>query len=375
MATLGIIFSNLHDKNIPELTKDRTMASVPFGCRYRLIDFPLSNMANADIKRVGIITHYNYYSLMRHISNGKEWNLARKDAGLILLPPFVSGCSSDNKKLYTTRLEAIKSISDFIYSSNEEYTVMSDSDVVCNIDLKKLINDHKTNNRDITLVTKSVFVPRGTQASHVAIKSSSGRVEEIYSINADTHGKCNLMINITVIKTDLLKSILSESISTGDNSFTDDVLRKNIGSFNIGEYLYNGPYFCINSLSSFFNANMELLSTDEQNKLFHIESRPIYTNVHSSPPTRFCNNSSVKNCLIADGCKIEGHVRDSVIFRGVKISKGCNVENCILFENTIIDVGCNLKYVITDKNVNITEGATLYGHTNKPFFIEKNTVI
>lgn len=375
MATLGIIFSNLHDKSIPELTKDRTMASVPFGCRYRLIDFPLSNMANADIKRVGIITHYNYYSLMRHLSNGKEWNLARKDAGLILLPPFVSGFSSDNKKLYTTRLEAIKSISDFIYSSTEEYTVMSDSDVVCNIDVNELIYDHKRNNRDITLVTKSVFVPRGTQTSRVAIKSTLGRVTEIYSINSDTHGKRNLMINITVIKTELLKSVLSESISTGDKSFKDDVLRKNISTLNIGEYLYNGPYFCIDSLSSFFHANMELLSTDEQNNLFHVESRPIYTNVHSSPPTRFCNNANVKNCLIADGCKIEGNVRDSVIFRGVRIGKGCNVENCILFENTSVDVGCNLKNVITDKNVNITEGATLYGHTNKPFYIEKNSVI
>ncbi len=375
MATLGIIFSNLHDKNIPELTRDRTMASVPFGCRYRLIDFPLSNMANANINHIGVITHYNYYSLMKHLSTGKEWNLARNNKGLILLPPFVSGYAGENKSLYTTRLEAIKSISDFIYSASEEYTVMSDSDIICNIDINEIIRHHKDNKNDITVVTKRIFIPRGQKNNHVTVKSDDGIIYEISKTQKDTHGNENIMMNITVIKTELLKSIITQTIATGEKSFTEDVIKKGITSYKIGEYLYNGPFLCIDSLSSFYCANMELLEHDLQKNLFSCPSRPIYTNVHSSPPTRYTNSANVKNSLIADGCKIEGNVRDSIIFRGVKIGKGCNIENSILFENTQIGAGATLKYIITEKNVNITEGINLSGHIKKPFFIEKNTII
>ena len=374
MATLGIIFSNLHDKNVPELTRDRTMASVPFGCRYRLVDFPLSNMANADIGRVGVITHYNYYSLMKHLSTGKEWNLARNNAGLVLLPPFVSGYS-ENKSLYSTRLEAIKSISDFILSSNEEYTVMSDSDTVCNIDIKDVIKKHADNGNDITVVTKKTFISRGQNTNHITAKSVNGRITEIAKTTKETQGNVNVLTNITVLKTEMLKSIVTETLATGDKSFTDDVLKKGINQLNIGEYQYDGAYFCIDSLSAFYHANMELLDSEKQKSLFHVNSRPIYTNVHSSPPTRYCSTSNVKNSLIADGCKIEGNVRDSIIFRGVKIAKGCNIENSILFENTHVGAGSCLKYIITEKNVNITEGITLTGHIKKPFFIEKDTII
>ena len=120
---------------------------------------------------------------------------------------------------------------------------------------------------------------------------------------------------------------------------------------------------------------MELLSREAQKALFHLKERPIYTNVHSSPPTRYCNASNVKNSIIADGCKIEGRVRDSIIFRGVNIGKGCNIENCIIFENTQISSGATLKYILAEKNVTITEGISLCGHIKKPFFIDKNSFI
>ena len=114
MSAFGLIFSNIHDQNIPELTGRRTMASVPFGCRYRLIDFALSNMVNSGITTVGIITHNNYQSLLDHIGTGKDWDLARRSGGIKLLPPFVA--SYDNAsatKLYTTRLEAMMGAMNF----------------------------------------------------------------------------------------------------------------------------------------------------------------------------------------------------------------------------------------------------------------------
>ena len=375
MATLGIIFSNLHDKNITELTRDRTMASVPYGCRYRLIDFPLSNMANAGIHHIGVITHYNYSSLMKHLTTGKEWDLARNENGLVLLPPFVSGYSEKNNSLYSTRLEALKSISAFINDAKEEYTVMADSDVICNIDLKDVIQFHDEMRSDITVVVKKKFIPRGSKATHTIVDSKDGCICEISSTTPETHGEKNVLMNITVTKTEFLKSILCHTLATGEKSFTEDVLKKGLDKYRFTSYVYKGAYFCIDSLSAFFEANLELLNGEIRKSLFHTPSRPIYTNIHYSPPTRYCNESSVSNSLIADGCRIDGCVKNSIIFRGVKVGKGATVENSILFANTQIGPSSNLKFIITEKNVNISESVVLSGHIKKPFFIEKNTII
>ena len=156
MSVVGIIFSNIHDKSIPELTRLRTMASVPFGCRYRLIDFTLSNMVNSGIKHVGIITHYNYQSLMDHLGSGIDWDLARRSGGIQILPPYITAFANTKNFLYTTRLEALKNIASFINECKEEYVVLSDCDVICNIDLNDVIEKHIESGADVTYVTKRV---------------------------------------------------------------------------------------------------------------------------------------------------------------------------------------------------------------------------
>ena len=115
MTAAGLIFSNIHDECLPELTRLRTMASVPFGGRYRLIDFPLSNMVNSGISKVGIITHYNYQSLLDHIGTGKDWDLARRSGGIKILPPFITAYDAKaTNSLYSTRLEALLGVTNFI---------------------------------------------------------------------------------------------------------------------------------------------------------------------------------------------------------------------------------------------------------------------
>ena len=154
MATVaGLIFSNIHDSAIPELTTMRTMASIPFGCRYRLIDFPLSNMVNSGITKMGIITHNNYQSLMDHIGTGKDWDLARRSGGIKILPPFITAYENAGAKLYSTRLEALMGVTNFISRCNEDYIVLSDCDGICNIDLGEVIDAHIANNADMTIVT------------------------------------------------------------------------------------------------------------------------------------------------------------------------------------------------------------------------------
>ena len=153
MKAVGIIFSNIHDNNVPELARIRTLGSIPFGGRYRLIDFPLSNMVNSGIDTVGIITKSNYQSLIDHVGSGKDWDLARKDGGVIILPPFGD---KENKKLYTSRLEALKGVTSFLFRADEEYVVMTDCDAVCRINFNDVIENHIRNRADISLVYKKL---------------------------------------------------------------------------------------------------------------------------------------------------------------------------------------------------------------------------
>lgn len=177
MSAVGIIFSNLHDKNIAELTRQRTMASVPFGCRYRLIDFTLSNMVNSGITHVGVITHYNYQSLMDHIGSGKDWDLARRSGGVQILPPYITAFSNSANFLYNTRLEALKSINSFITNCKEDYVVLSDCDVICNIDLSAILETHVRSGADATFIVKRSYLTKELKAPTVVMESDeNGRL-------------------------------------------------------------------------------------------------------------------------------------------------------------------------------------------------------
>ena len=165
MTAVGLIFSNIHDNNIPELTKMRTLGSVPFGGRYRLVDFALSSMVNSGITKIGIVTHNNYQSLMDHLGNGKDWDLARRSGGIKILPPYISAFeNAASNKYYSSRLEALLGTVNFFNRCNEDYVVMSDCDVICNVDLNDVIEQHIRTEADITFVTKMT-----THSSHETV--------------------------------------------------------------------------------------------------------------------------------------------------------------------------------------------------------------
>ena len=156
MKAAGLIFSNIHDASIPELTKPRTMASIPFGGRYRLIDFALSNMVNSDITTVGLITHNNYQSLLDHIGTGKDWDLARRSGGIRILPPFIPSGTHGDDRLYNTRLQALVGVKNFVENCGADHVIISDCNMICNIDFSDALDNHIANDADITIITKLV---------------------------------------------------------------------------------------------------------------------------------------------------------------------------------------------------------------------------
>ena len=366
-SAIGIIFANLHEESVPELVRKRTMASLLYGGRYRLIDFVLSNMVNSGISTVGLMTSNNYRSLIDHIGNGKDWDLARKDGGVILLPPF----SEKHDKLYTTRLEALGSLTGFLNKRTEKYVVLTDCDYVARLNFEDIINYHEEKNADITIVSRYGETEKTTDFM-ILEADNQGRVNDIkLSPHLAKGTKANIFANVMVLNRQFLLDLVEDSVIHGFTSLESDILAKQFHSLKIYRYDFEGYYASIDSVSSYYKHNMELLDKTVRDELFG--ERDIYTKVRDSAPSKYGENAVVKNSLISDGCEIEGVVENSILFRGVKVGKGAIVRNSIVMQDNIIGQNTSLDCVITDKNVVISDRKTLGGCEALPYYIPKGT--
>ncbi len=366
ISAIGVIFSNLHEENVPELVRRRTMASIPYGGRYRIIDFTLSNMVNSGITTVGLMTSNNYRSLIDHLGSGKDWDLARKDGGIILLPPF----SEKHDKLYTTRLEALSSLTGFLSKRSEKYVVLTDCDCVAKFDISDIIEYHESKNADITMV--SHYGQMDKKSDFILIDAdNTGRVTDLKLSPHLKNSKVNAFVNVMVINRQFLLNLVEDSVIHGFTDFEKDILLKQIDSLKIYRYDFNGYYAGIHSMASYYKHNMELLKKENRDALF--SERDIYTKVRDSAPSKYGENAVVKNSLISDGCEIEGVVENSILFRGVKVGKGSVIRNSIVMQDNFIGAHTTLDCVITDKNVVISDKKTLCGCSEIPYFIQKGT--
>lgn len=366
-STVGVIFSSLNEENVPELTKVRSTGSIPYGGRYRLVDFALSNMVNSGITTVGMITKNNYQSLMDHIGSGKDWDLARKEGGLILLPPY----SDETEILYKNRLEALKGTVSFLRKAKEDFVVIADSDAVYKLDYSKVIDFHVKKNADITMV----YHEHEVKKSHYYMTfetNKDGRITEL-DINPLADGVKKNYVNVMVARTSFLLRLIQNAFQHGYTSFGKDILSPGIKTYKMYGYKLEGYYANIDSLASYFKANYDLLNKDIRNEIFG--DRDVYTKVNDSAPAKFAPTAKVKNSLISDGCLIEGTVENCVLFRGVKVGKGSVVKNCILMSENIVGENCNLAYVVSDKDSVIRDNRVLAGCEIQPYFINKGSLI
>lgn len=367
---LGLIFASINDSTVIDLTKQRTMGSIPFGGRYRLIDFPLSNMVNSGIQEVGVITKSNYGSLMDHLGSGREWDLARKKGGLHLLPPF----SHVGGGVYQGRLEALNNVWNFIDYAKSEYVVMSNCDIITNIDFSDVIAQHEESGADITIVyAKGMYRMDKNVSTNILSVDEDNTVTEVL-VHPDMAGECNICLDMFVMRTEFLKKIVREAASKNQHSLIRDVLQGRKDEFVYKGYQHKGEYFKIDSLESYYKTNLKLQDADVRKSLFDAES-PIYTKTGDNAPVKYGLETVVKNSTIADGCMIEGTVENCVLFRGVKIGKGAVVKNCVLMQGTVVGERCSLESVVTDKEVEISEEKVLTGSPEYPLYLGKKAKI
>jgi len=370
MNMMGIIFSNIYDESLGEISAHRTLASLPFGGRYRLIDFVMSNMVNSGITNVGVITKQNYQSLMDHLGNGKEWDLDRKIDGLFILPPFGVG----QKSVYRGKIEALLGVIRFLERSNEEYVLLSDSNIICNIDYRDMLAKHIASGAEISIITKKETITGQGDAQDLVIRSNlNGDVVDVL-VHYGISGVASCGIGMYIMKRQFLIELLEEARSYSLIDFEREIIQGKHSYIKMNNLEFSGKVLRINNLKRYFEANMALLSTDVRQEIF-FKNGPIYTKIRDEVPSRYEEGAHIKNSLIADGCVILGEVENSILFRGVKIGKDAKVKNCILMQETVIEEQAELDYVIADKEVCITGGRLLMGAPAHQVMIAKGKTV
>ena len=371
MKSMGIVFSNIYDSTLGELTNHRTVASLPFGGRYRQIDFILSNMSNSGIYNIGLITKYNYRSLMDHLGSLNEWDLNRKNEGLVILPPFASG----NTGVYKGKLEALYSAFAFINNPAYDYVVISDSTILCNIDFKLAINKHIESGADITVIANKQQGEEDKRYPFVIKANTKYRATELLIDSKAAVGDF-IGMGMFIISRELLVKALEETHQKGLVHLERDFIQRafNEKLLKVAVYKFDGIVLRNDSISSYFANNMSLLDGKVRAGLF-LREQPIYTKVRDEIPTYYGEGSEVNDSLLADGCTIEGKVDKSILFRGVSVSKGAEIKSSIIMQGAKIGKGARLECVILDKNVTVSDGAVLKGTPEHSVIVKKGETV
>lgn len=369
MNVMGIIFTN--DASLGELTNKRTMASLPFGGRYRQVDFALSNLSCAGIRHVGIISRHNYQSLMNHIGDGEEWGLELEEGGLEFLTPY----AQSETHTYRGKLESLSSAMDFLeYGADDEMVVMIDSAVLSNIDLTDVLNKHVASGKDVTVVTKE-GICNGEKVIDLALKVENGEVTDMmvdYAAPKDFVASMDIFV---LNKQWLIKQV-KEMIARDKFHMDRDLVMGGWqrGKVSVNTYPFKGVAMFNESVGEYYDNSLSLIRKDIREDLFHY-NHTVYTKVRDRVPTYYGETSEIENCLVADGCILEGEVEDSVLFREVTVCKGAEVENCVIMNNAVIGEGAELKYAILDKDVTVTPGAKLIGTKHSPIIVKRGETV
>lgn len=363
---LGFIFAGTLDDKIPELAASRTTASIPVGGKYRVIDFALSNMSNAGINNVGIIAKSNFLSLTDHVGSGSAYDLSKRRSSLTLLTPY-------GGKSFGSYVETIYNMHGYLDNCREEYVLLSPGNVITNFDYTDLFDFHSKNGADITVVYKNGVVPAGYDRPVTVDVDETGKVEQIFVKPSATDEVVNHVLGTILLKKSLLMEEIRKALSLNQLDFKR-LLQDMTGKYKVYGFENTGYTAAISSINSYFNFNMDLMKKEVRDELFN-PKHPIFTKVRDDAPSKYGLNSKIKNCIIAQGCVIDGEVENCVISKGVYVGEGAKLSNCIIMQDTKIGKNTNLNYVIIDKDVVIKDDRSLMGFDSYPIYIAKKSVV
>lgn len=340
------------------LTEYTAKPAVPFGGKYRIIDFPLSNCINSGIDTVGILTQYQPLELNNYIGNGRPWGLNKNYGGAHILPPYSRNGKSE---WYKGTANAIYQNIHFINMYDPEYVLILSGDHIYTMDYNKMLKFHKEKDSDCTI---AVFDVPLNEASRFGIMSADDE-DKIFKFEEKPKNPTSTKasMGIYIFKWDVLKKYLidDENDPESDNDFGKNII-PNLLKDNMGLYAYkfDGYWKDVGTIDSLWEANMDLLDPDSGINLGS-GSNKVYARNYAAPPTEISGSSNVKNSFIAEGCTIKGTVENSIIFTGCVVDKGAHVVDSVVMPDTHIMANSDVLYSIIGESVTVGKNCVVGG--------------
>lgn len=367
MRTIGLISANYISGRFEALTEKRTLASLPYGGRYRLIDFALSNMVNSGIQTVGVISPYNSGSLIDHVGIGEPWGLDRKVGGLFMMPGSVYGLRTTGSRFL------LKDIIDnraFLQRDDADYILMTGSSDVYNMDYRPLIEQHQASGCGVT----AAYVDVDNAELYRGYFLDTDDDGKVTNIDKYRDGKASYFMDCCVINKSLLLDII-EHFKSLEHMDLFEIIGDNLSRISVGTYKFDGYLGKINNIKDYMEVSVALADYDIRNELFFNFERRIMTKVQDEAPVFYGSDCSVKNSMVSAGCRIEGTVENSIIFRSTHIAKDAVVRNSVIMMHGDIGEGAELDGIVCDKYVTVAPGTKLSKGGDEPMIIEKGKTI
>lgn len=365
----GLIYAYETESALGELTTHRTSASLPVGGRYRLIDFILSNMVGAGVRDVGVIMQRDYQSLLDHLGSGKAWDLSRRSGGLRLLPPF--GLPDSHTGDYRGRMEALGAVESYVRDIRCENVLLAPGNLLANIDLHEALTAHIRSGAAVTAVCSDGEPAKRCHRYFPEADGCSSRL--LCSVGKESGGVAST--EVYFIRRELLLEMIERCHMQAKLHFHRDALLAWMADGNrVNVYVHKGFARLIETVRDYYDANMELLQPKTQASLFPPQ-RPIRTKERADVSTYYGEESRVHNCMVADGCYIEGDIEDCVLFRGVRVEKGAQLRGCIVMQDSVIGRDSLLRSVIVDKDARLGRALTLSARPELPLVVPKGSVL
>ena len=352
------------------LTSHRPVASLPFGGKYRLIDFPLSSLANAGIRSVfGIFQQENISSVFDHIRSGREWGLST------LLSHYYLGIYNTPVENTTVGPEYYRQLLTYLKRSGSNQTVALNCDVLMNIDLNQIFHLHNTVDRPITVVYKKLHLQNISEVNAVLEIDETDHVTEQRLFDGkDPDEVYNMSTDVFIVDTPWLIEKIEEEAKKEYPQKLRYILRELAVEYNAFAFEYTGYLANIHSVESYYQANLDMLENKKFMKLFS-PNQKVYTKVKNEEPTYYSKTSNIKSSQFASGSIVEGTVEGSVVSRRVHLHEGSEVRSSLLFPGVVIHENAIVEHAILDKGVEVTAGVTIRGTEEAPVVVKKGTIV
>ena len=338
--------------------------------RYRLVDFPISNLSNSGVNHIKVFVKTNPRSLLEHLGTGRHYNINSKRGKLHILPAK----SMDENDFYSNDINSYMYNMQAIEDANYPYVVLTPSHFVFRQDFSALLDTHIESGADITMLYQNVDNAKESFVNCDVVNLNKQKGVLSLEKNRGNSKSRTISLETYILSKELFMDLVKKAANISSLYWFRDIVNDECAELDIRGVAHRGFVACINDFKSYYNANMDLLDYDKAMDLFHTDW-PVYTRTNDSCPTQYYAGVSVKNSMVSNGCLVEGDIENSVIGRGAIIKKGAVVKNCVILPGAMIGEDVHIENVVVDKKARIVRKKELLGLADTPLYVKRNDKI